>query len=290
MKKLKLGLPKGSLENLTIKLFKKAGYIITTGERSYFPSIDDEELDVTLYRPQEMPRYVQDGVLDAGITGRDWVRENNSDVKEVAELAYAKKTMGSVIWVLATSIDSNINSVEDLQNKTIATELVNVTKNYLKEKNVEAKVEFSWGATEVKPPQLADAIVDITETGTSLEVNRLKVIDKVLESVTLLIANHDSWKDTWKRRKLESLAMLLEGAIQAEAKVGLKMNVAKKDLERVLKILPALKKPTISDLTDEEWLAVETIIDENEVRDIIPHLKNAGAQGIVEYPLNKVIY
>lgn len=290
MRKLILGLPKGSLEQATVGLFKKAGYTISIGERSYFPTINDDEIEVVFYRPQEMPRYVEDGVLDAGITGRDWVMENNSRVVEVTELTYAKKTFGPVRWVLATSIGSKIRSVKDLKQKTIATELVNVTRRYLKKNKVRAKVEFSWGATEVKPPRLADAIVEITETGRSLEANRLRAIDTVLESVTLLIANRSSWRNKWKRQKLESLALLLNGAIQAEAKVGLKMNVAKNNLPRVIKILPALKNPTVSSLSQKGWFAVETIIDESVVRSIIPKLKKAGAQGIIEYPLNKVIY
>lgn len=290
MRKLRLGLPKGSLEKATVDLFRKAGYTIVIGERSYFPSIDDDEVDVLLYRPQEMSRYVEDGVLDAAITGRDWVIENNSKVVEVMELAYAKKSLGSVKWVLATSLDSKIRSVKDLEGKTVATELVNVTKQYLKKNKVKAKVEFSWGATEVKPPRLADAIVDVTETGSSLAVNRLVAIDTVIESVTLLIANAGAWRDKWKRAKLENIALLLKGAISAEAKVGLKMNVAKDDLNQVLRILPALKMPTISGLSQKGWFAVETVIDESVVRTIIPKLKKAGASGIIEYSLNKVIY
>ena len=287
--KLKLGIPKGSLENATIDLFRRAGFNITTSIRSYFPAIDDPEIECMLIRAQEMARYVEDGVLDAGLTGRDWVLENEATVHVVADLIYARQSFGKVRWVLAVPESSPVQSVKDLQGKIIATELVGATKRYLAAKGVTAKVEFSWGATEVKPPVLADAIVEVTETGSSLRANKLRIVETVLESNTQLVANLDSWKDEWKRRKLEDIRMLLEGAINALGKVGLMLNVRKEDLERVLAVLPALKKPTISHLSDEEWLAVNTILDESTVRIIIPRLKEAGAQGIVEYPLNKIV-
>lgn len=287
--KLKLGIPKGSLENATVDLFRRAGYNITTSSRSYFPAIDDPEMECMLIRAQEMARYVEDGILDAGLTGRDWVEENNSDVVSVADLVYAKQSFGKVRWVLAVPESSPFQSVKDLNGKIIATELVGATKRYLESHGVKARVEFSWGATEVKPPVLADAIVEVTETGSSLRANKLKIIDTVLESNTQLIANHDSWRDAWKRQKLEDLSLLLEGAINALGKVGLMLNVRKDDLKAVLSVLPALKNPTVSHLSDEEWLAVNTILDEPTVRDIIPRLKQAGAQGIVEYPLNKIV-
>jgi ATP phosphoribosyltransferase len=287
--RLKLGIPKGSLENATVDLFRRAGYVITTSSRSYFPAIDDPEIECMLIRAQEMARYVEDGILDAGLTGRDWVEESNAQVEPVADLVYAKQSFGKVRWVLAVPEASPFRSVEDLEGKIIATELVETTKRYLTAHGVQAKVEFSWGATEVKPPVLADAIVEVTETGSSLRANKLKIIDTVLESNTQLIANRESWQDTWKRRKLEDMRMLLEGAINALGKVGLMLNVHKENLAEVLAVLPALKRPTISHLSDEEWLAVNTILDECTVRDIIPRLKAAGAQGIVEYPLNKIV-
>jgi ATP phosphoribosyltransferase len=287
--KLKLGIPKGSLENATIDLFRRAGFTITTSSRSYFPGIDDPDIECMLIRAQEMARYVEDGILDAGLTGRDWVEENEADVVAAADLIYAKQSFGKVRWVLAVPEASSFYCAQDLQGKIIATELVATTKRYLARHGVTAKVEFSWGATEVKPPVLADAIVEVTETGSSLRANKLKIIDTVLESNTQLIANKDSWKDDWKRRKLEDMKMLLEGAINALGKVGLMLNVHKKDLPSVLNVLPALKRPTISHLSDEEWLAVNTILDESTVRDIIPRLKQAGGQGIVEYPLNKIV-
>jgi ATP phosphoribosyltransferase len=287
--KLKLGLPKGSLETATIDLFRRAGYTITTSTRSYFPGIDDPEIECMLIRAQEMARYVEDGILDAGLTGRDWIEENSADVLAVADLIYAKQSFGKVRWVLAVPESSNFHSVKDLQDRIIATELVNTTQRYLASHGVSAKVEFSWGATEVKPPVLADAIVEVTETGSSLRANKLKIIDTVLESNTQLIANKGSWENPFKRRKLEDMRMLLEGAINALGKVGLMLNVHKKDLDAVLSVLPALKRPTISHLSDEEWLAVNTILDESTVRDIIPRLKQAGGQGIVEYPLNKIV-
>jgi len=287
--KLKLGIPKGSLENATIELFRRAGYSITTSSRSYFPAIDDPEIECMLIRAQEMARYVEDGILDAGLTGRDWVAETEAQVEAIADLVYAKQSFGKVRWVLAVPESSGFQSVRDLQGKIIATELVATTRRYLAGHGVEAKVEFSWGATEVKPPVLADAIVEVTETGSSLRANKLKIIDTVMESNTQLIANRGSWQDPLKRRKLEDMRMLLEGAINALGKVGLMLNVHQRDLRAVLDALPALKRPTVSHLSDEEWLAVNTILDESTVRDIIPRLKQAGAQGIVEYPLNKIV-
>jgi ATP phosphoribosyltransferase len=287
--KLKLGIPKGSLENATVDLFRRAGYVISTSSRSYFPGIDDPEIECMLIRAQEMARYVEDGILDAGLTGRDWIEENGAQVVAVADLIYAKQSFGKVRWVLAVPEASAFLSVKDLEGKIIATELVETTRRYLAGHGVTAKVEFSWGATEVKPPVLADAIVEVTETGSSLHANKLKIIDTVMESNTQLIANRDSWEDAAKRRKLEDMTMLLQGAINALGKVGLMLNVHKENLAGVLAVLPALKRPTISQLSDEEWLAVNTILDESTVRDIIPRLKQAGGQGIVEYPLNKIV-
>ncbi len=287
--KLKFGIPKGSLENATIDLFRRAGFNITTSSRSYFPAIDDPEIECMLIRAQEMARYVEDGVLDAGLTGRDWVSENEANVETVADLIYAKQSFGKVRWVLAAPESSPFRSVQDLQGKIIATELVNTTERYLAARNVRAKVEFSWGATEVKPPELADAIVEVTETGSSLRANKLRILDTVLESNTQLIANIDAWANAGKRRKLEDMKLLLEGAMNALGKVGLMLNVRKDSLSSVLQVLPALKNPTVSQLSDEAWVAVNTILDEATVRDIIPRLKEAGAQGIVEYPLNKIV-
>lgn len=286
---LRLGIPKGSLEHATIDLLKRAGYNVTTSSRSYFPVVDDPDIQCMLVRAQEMARYVEDGVLDAGITGLDWIQENDAIVHTVCDLVYAKQSFGKVRWVLAAPEASPFHSVKDLEGKIIATELVNTTKRYLAEKGVTAKVEFSWGATEVKPPELADAIVEVTETGSSLRANKLRIIETVLESNTQLIANIGTWKDSEKRRKLEDISMLLEGAIAALGKVGLMLNVRTGDLPTVLEALPALRKPTVSALSDDEWLAVNTIIDESTVRVIIPRLKAAGAQGIVEYPLNKIV-
>ncbi len=287
--KLKLGIPKGSLENATVELFRRAGFQITTSSRSYFPAIDDPEIECMLIRAQEMARYVEDGVLDAGLTGRDWVEENEAKVENVADLIYAKQSFGKVRWVLAVPEASPFKTVKDLQGKVIATELVAATKRYLARNGVTAKVEFSWGATEVKPPELADAIVEVTETGSSLRANKLRIIETVLESNTQLIANRDSWQDPEKRQKLEDIRMLLDGAINALGKVGLMLNVEKINLDAVLSVLPALKRPTISTLSEEGWLAVNTILEESTVRTIIPRLKAAGGQGIVEYPLNKII-
>ncbi|MEK7273760.1 MAG: ATP phosphoribosyltransferase [Candidatus Desantisbacteria bacterium] len=287
---LKLGVPKGSLQEATFELFKKAGFNISIGKRSYFPTIDDEEIELMLIRAQEMSRYVEEGVFDAGMTGLDWIRENNSDVVEVADLQYAKQGFRPVRWVLAVPNDSSIQSVQDLQGKHIATELVNATKAYLEKNGVHASVEFSWGATEVKAPRLVDAIVELTETGSSLRANNLRIVETILESTTKLIANKESWNDPQKKKKIENIVILLQGALNAEQKVGLKMNIPKDNLLQILEILPALKKPTISNLSDENWFDVDTIIDEKVVRRIIPELKRAGATGIVEYPLNKVIY
>ena len=287
--KLKLGIPKGSLENATIDLFRRAGFNITTSSRSYFPAIDDPEIECMMIRAQEMARYVDDGVLDAGLTGRDWIEESEAKVHAVADLIYAKQSFGKVRWVLAVPESSDFQTVKDLEGKVIATELVATTKRYLAANGVTAKVEFSWGATEVKPPVLADAIVEVTETGSSLRANKLRIIETVLESNTQLIANVDAWRDSWKRRKMEDVRMLLEGAINALGKVGLMLNVRRECLPAILNILPALKNPTISTLSDEEWVAVHTILDELTVRNIIPRLKEAGGQGIVEYPLNKIV-
>ena len=287
--KLKLGLPKGSLQDATLELFRRAGFEIKVNSRSYFPSIDDDEVECMLIRAQEMARYVEDGVLDAGLTGTDWILENDADVVEIADLIYAKQTFGKVRWVLAVPEKSPFQSVKDLQGKIIATELVKVTERYLARNGVKAKVEFSWGATEVKPPVLADAIVEVTETGSSLRANGLRIVETVLESNTKFFANRAAWGDAWKRSKMENIVMLLKGAIEASGKVGLMLNVHKDDLANVLAVLPALKRPTISHLSDPDWLAVNTIIEEKTVREIIPRLKAANAQGIVEYPLNKIV-
>jgi ATP phosphoribosyltransferase len=290
VKKLKLGLPKGSLQESTVRMFRKAGFFVGISERSYFPSIDDNEIEAILFRAQEMSRYVEDGILDCGITGNDWILENSSNVVRAAELIYAKQSLKPVRWVLAVPEGSKVKTVKDLNGRRVATELVNVTKNYLKKNKVRADVEFSWGATEVKAAIGIDAIVEVTETGSSLRANKLREICTVCESTTQLIANRKSWMNPWKRAKIENLSMLLKGAILAEEKVGLKMNVAKKDLKAVLAILPALRNPTISNLSDPNWFDVDTIIDEKTAKAIIPELKRAGAQGIIEYPLNKVIY
>jgi ATP phosphoribosyltransferase len=287
--KLKLGIPKGSLETATVDLFRRAGFQITVSSRSYFPAIDDPEIECMLIRAQEMARYVEDGVLDAGLTGRDWVEENDAKVHAVADLVYSKQSFGKVRWVLAVPENSPVQSVKDLEGKIIATELVGATKKYLKANGVTAKVEFSWGATEVKPPELADAIVEVTETGSSLRANKLRIVETLMESNTQLIANNGAWADPWKRRKLEDIKMLLEGAIAALGKVGLLMNVEKSNLAKVLGVLPALKNPTISNLSEGDWVALNTILDESTVRTIIPRLKEPGAQGIVEYPLNKIV-
>ncbi|MBN2087986.1 ATP phosphoribosyltransferase [candidate division KSB1 bacterium] len=288
--KLKLGLPKGSLEEATFQLFQKAGYVFTTSSRSYFPTCNDEEIETILLRAQEVARYVEEGVLDAGLTGKDWILENNADVVEVVELVYSKASFRPVRWVLAVPNDSPIQTVKDLAGKHIATEAVNLTKRYLKENGVEAVVEFSWGATEVKPPVLADAIVEITETGSSLKANKLRIVETILISTPRLIANKKSANDSWKSNKIKNMSMLLEGAINAQNKVGLKMNLRKQDIQKLKIVLPSMKNPTVSSLLDEEWVALETVIDENIVREIIPILKQNGAQDIIEYPLNKIIY
>jgi len=287
--KLKLGLPKGSLQETTLQMLKKAGYNVSSSSRSYFPVINDEEIQPMLIRAQEMSRYVEEGVLDAGLTGKDWVMENGSDVEMVADLRYAKQGLRPVKWVLAVPNNSPFQKPQDLKGKRIATELVNVTREYFKKKGVPVTVEFSWGATEAKAPDLVDAIVELTETGSSLRANNLRIIDVLLESTTKLVANKSSWKDAWKKNKIENLALLLKGALQAEEMVGLKMNVEKKGLKKVLAILPAMKNPTVAPLSNGSWVALETIIEERVVRDLIPKLKKAGAEGIIEYPLNKVI-
>jgi len=287
--KLRLGLPKGSLQEATLQLLARAGLQVFVSPRSYFAETNDPSVECMLIRAQEMARYIEDGVLDAGLTGRDWIQESEANVQTVADLIYAKQSFGKVRWVLAVPEASSFQSVRDLEGKTIATELVATTKRYLKANGVNAKVEFSWGATEVKPPVLADAIVEVTETGSSLRANKLRIVETVLESNTQLIANIDSWKDDWKRRKIGDIRMLLEGAINALGRVGLIMNVRRDDLAAILNILPALKNPTISNLSDANWVAVHTILDEITVRNIIPRLKEAGGQGIVEYPLNKIV-
>lgn len=287
---LKLGIPKGSLQEATAKLFEKAGYNIKFGSRSYFPSIDDKEIECILIRAQEMARYVEEGVLDAGLTGRDWIVESGADVVEVSDLVYSKQSTRPVRWVLAVPNDSPIKSVKDLEGKRIATEAVNLTKTYLKNNGVSAHVEFSWGATEVKAPTLVDAIVEITETGTSLKENNLRIVETILESNTKFIMNKNSFEDSWKKKKVSNIVLLLQGAINAASKVGLMMNIERANMERVLSALPAINKPTISPLSDEKWVAINTIIDESIVREIVPRLKESGASGIVEYPLNKIIY
>jgi ATP phosphoribosyltransferase len=290
MKKIRLGIPKGSLQETTLELFKKAGFSFKLADRSYYLNSDDPALEAMLVRAQEMARYVEDGVFDVGLTGKDWIMENKSNVVEVADLIYAKQTMRKVKWVLAVPVSSKIKSVEDLKGKRIATEVVNITKEYLRKNKVKADVEFSWGATEIKAPELVDAIVEVTETGSSLKANKLKIIDVVLESNTKLIANKNSYEDKWKKEKIKGIALLLKAAIEAEGKVGLKLNVEKKNLKKILKVLPAITSPTVSQLSNEKWVALETIIDESIVKKIIPALKRSGATGIIEYPLNKVIY
>jgi len=288
-KVLRLGLPKGSLQESTLKLFRKAGYHISISSRSYYPSFDDPEIEAMLIRAQEMAGYVENGIIDCGLTGKDWIMEQNVSVHEVAELIYAKEGLRPVKWVIAVPNDSKIKTVKDLNGKRIATELVGFTKRFLKSMGVKAVVDFSWGATEVKPPHLADAIVELTETGASLKANNLRVIETILESSTRFIANRKAWNDKWKRQKMENIVMLLKGALAAEEKVGLKMNVSARYLKRVMSLLSAMHSPTISALSDEGWHALEVVINEKQVRELIPKLKKAGASGIVEYPLNKVI-
>ncbi|MEW5894272.1 MAG: ATP phosphoribosyltransferase [Candidatus Omnitrophota bacterium] len=291
IRKLKLGLPKGSLQEATIRIFEKAGFKVYVSSRSYFPSIDDDEIDPVLLRAQEISRYVEDESLDCGITGADWILENSSKVVPLADLVYAKQSAQKVRWVLAVPENSPIKSVKDLNGKRIASEVVNVTKKYLKENEVEAEVEFSWGATEAKVATgLVDAVVELTETGSSLRAHKLRIVSTVCESTTQLVANKKSAKDPWKRQKMDQIAMLLRGAIDAEGMVGLKMNVDQKNLDKILALISSLKNPTISSLSEGGWLAVETIIHEGEVRVLIPELKAAGAQGIIEYPLNKIIF
>jgi ATP phosphoribosyltransferase len=290
MKKLKLGFPKGSLQEATIDLFKKAGIRINASSRSYFPTTDDDELEIMLVRSQEMARYVADGTFDAGLTGYDWVCESGEKVKEVCELNYAKAGFRPVRWVVCVPNDSKIKTLKDLNGKKVATELVNYTKKYFAKNKVKAKIEFSWGATEAKAGRLVDAIVELTETGSSLRANNLRIIDEMLTSTTRLICNDKAFKDSWKREKIENLSILLKGALAAEGMVGLKLNVNVKDLPKVMSLLPALKKPTISALSDEKWLALEVIMEEKVLKKLIPALKRAGAEGIIEYPLNKIIY
>jgi ATP phosphoribosyltransferase len=289
-RKLRLGLPKGSLQDATIEKMAKAGFNVQVSSRSYVPYVDDEEMEIRLIRAQEISRYVELGYLDCGITGHDWVKENGSDVHEVGEFLFSKVSRRPARWVLAVPEESPIKSVKDLEGKRIATEVVHLTKSYLKKHGVKAEVEFSWGATEVKAHELVDAIVEVTETGSSLRANNLRIVDTLLTSTPRLIVNHDSWKNAWKRTKIETLALLLRGALEAEAKVGLKMNIEHSRLASLLKTLPALRNPTIAQLSQPGWVAVETIIDEHIVREIIPQLKAAGAEGIIEYPLNKVVY
>ncbi len=287
---LKFGLPKGSLQDATIEKMAKAGFNIQVSSRSYIPYVDDVELDIRLIRAQEISRYVEHGYLDCGITGHDWIKENNSDVQEVGEFIFSKISRQPTRWVLCVPEQSPVKTVKDLQGKRIATEVVNLTKSYLRKNKVKAEVEFSWGATEVKAHELVDAIVEVTETGSSLRANKLRIVDTLLTSTPRLIANHSSWKDKWKKQKIETISLLLRAAMEAETKVGMKLNIAEKNLAKLLQSLPALRNPTISKLSQDGWVAVETIIDEHVVRELIPQLKAAGAEGIIEYPLNKVVY
>ena len=288
--RLKIGLPKGSLQEATFRMFKKAGFNIKVGSRSYYPSVDDKELEIILMRAQEIPRYVEDGLFDSGVTGKDWIMENKARVVEVVDLIYAKQGLRPVRWVLAVPENSKIKTIKDLKGRRIATELVEVTRSYFRKAGVKAEIEFSWGATEVKPPELADAIVELTETGASLKANNLRSLATILESTTRLIANKLAYGNREKKQKIDNLALLLKGALNAEDKVGLKMNAPQAKLPQVLSLLPAMRNPTISNLSEKGWVAIETIIDEAIVRDLIPRLKKIGAEGIIEYPLNKVIY
>ena len=289
-KKLRLGLPKGSLQDATLEKMAKAGFNVQLSSRSYIPYVDDEELEIRLIRAQEISRYVEHGYLDAGITGHDWIVENGSKVHEVGEFIFSKISRQPTRWVLAVPEQSPIQSVKDLEGKRIATEVMNITKRWLRKHKVKAEVEFSWGATEVKAHELVDAIVEVTETGSSLKANKLRIVETLLVSTPRLIANREIWRDDWKRQKIETLALLLRGALEAESKVGIKMNISAENLPKLLQSLPALRNPTISNLSLSGWVAVETIIDEHVVREIIPKLKAAGAEGIIEYPLNKVVY
>lgn len=286
---LKLGLPKGSLQESTIELFKKAGIRIGAGDRSYFPYCDDDEIELMLVRSQEMGKYVQDGLFDVGLTGKDWILETNADVHEVCELQYGKSGFRPVRWVLAVPNDSSIKTVQDLEGKTVATELVNYVTSYLKKKKINSTVEFSWGATEAKAGMLVDAIVELTETGRSLKANKLRIVEDLLSSTTRFIANKKAWQDPWKKQKIENIAILLQGALAAEGMVGLKLNLEEKNLEAIMKVLPSLKRPTVSKLTLPGWIAIEVVVEESVVKKIIPELKRAGAEGIIEYPLNKLI-
>jgi ATP phosphoribosyltransferase len=290
MSRLKLGIPKGSLQDSTIELFARAGWRISVSSRSYFPTSDDPEIECMLVRAQEMARYVGSGALDAGITGEDWILETNEEVEKVAELVYSKTSLGKVRWVLAVAEDSGVQSVKDLEGKVIATEAVKLTEKYFASHGVKARVEFSWGATEVKVPQLADAIVEVTETGASLRANKLRIVDTLMESAPWFIANRAAWADAWKREKMENMTMLLTGAIKAYNRVGLMLNVRRDDLAGVLGALPALRNPTVAQLSDPAWVAINTIVEERTVRALIPKLKAARAEGIVEYPLNKIVY
>lgn len=287
---LRLGLPKGSLQEAALEKLAKAGYYVRLGERSYLPRVDDEELNIRLIRAQEISRYVERGYLDCGITGKDWIEENGSKVHEIDELLFSKTTRQAARWVLAVPQNSSVQSVKDLEGKRIATEAVNLTKKYLRRHQVQAEVEFSWGATEVKAHEWVDAIVEITETGSSLQANQLRIVDTLMSSTPRLIANRKAWNDAWKRRKMETLSLLLRGAINAETKAGLKLNLPEKNLPKLLQNLPALRNPTVSPLSQSGWVAVETVIDEPVAREIIPQLKQLGAEGIIEYPLNKVVY
>ena len=290
MKKLKFGIPKGSLQQATVNLFEKSGWKINVNDRSYFPDINDEEIECNICRAQEMPRYVENGTIDAGLTGKDWIEENESDVVVVDDLIYSKTSQKPARWVLAVPSDSNLKRLEDLQGKKIATELVNYTRRYFKERNIDVKIEFSWGATEAKVVSgLVDAIVEVTETGSTIRAHGLKIIHEFMESNTQLIANRESYKDPWKKEKIEQIVLLLKGALRAENLVGLKMNVPEKKIEAVINILPSLNAPTVAGLYNSNWVSVETIVDVKTVRDLIPRLRQAGAEGIIEYPLNKVI-
>jgi ATP phosphoribosyltransferase len=288
-KTLKLGLPKGSLQESTTELFRKAGIRISTGDRSYFPYCDDDEIEIMLVRSQEMGKYVQDGLFDVGLTGKDWILETGADVHEVCELQYGKSGFRPVRWVLAVPNDSSIKSVKDMHGKTLATELVNFVTSYFKERKIDVQVEFSWGATEAKAGMLVDAIVELTETGRSLKANKLRIVEDLLSSTTRFIANKAAWKDDWKRKKIENISILLQGALAAEGMVGLKMNLEEKSLDKIMSVLPSLKRPTVSKLTLPGWIAIEVVVEESVVKRIIPELKRAGAEGIIEYPLNKLI-